>query len=429
MITRPNIAVIGPKELVAFPRLNLYDIPSKVDTGADSSAIWVSDISVSKKGLTFVLFGPESHLYTGDKITVETYETTMVKNSSGVKENRYKIRLVVLVSGRKIRAWFTLSDRSTMKYPVLLGRKLLNNKFVVDVSKISLSKQNIRRKKKILIIVNDLDNLAKLRKIYKELFEEKAEVHFRSLKDFEFKLTSDHYEINDLIEHMNINSYDLVYIKANRKPKLLSIIAQYLIFYKVDVINKPNLNNYGRDNLTILSHLSQFNVPIAKTYLVNRNILSKYIQSHNDLKFPIILKEESSRKKIVKVVISKRSELKKIDEYPNLTFFAQPLINHQGLYRAYLYGGKLRFVTYSEDQKTESVLNTKDDKFKLIKEIASLTSRAVSLELGVVELIQNKDNKKLIVLSIEKDISLIDSKNMPQKEKQFINYVDKYLNR
>ena len=86
-------------------------------------------------------------------------------------------------------------------------------------------------------------------------------------------------------------------------------------------------------------------------------------------------------------------------------------------------------MTYSEDQKTESVLNTKDDKFKLIKEIASLTSRAVSLELGVVELIQNKDNKKLIVLSIEKDISLIDSKNMPQKEKQFINYVDKYLNR
>jgi len=429
MITRPDIAVIGPKELVAFPRLNVFDIPAKIDTGADSSAIWVSNLSVSNEGLKFHLFGPESHLYTGKNLTVETYETTRVKNSSGSKEKRYKIRLVILVNGRNIRAWFTLADRSSMKYPVLLGRKLLSNKFVVDVSKTSLSKENTRMKKKILIIADENDNSKLLKSTYQNIFEDKASVEVRTLQDFEFQLSSETYEINDSLDHIDIKSYDLVYIKANKKPKLLSIIAQYLIFYKVTMINKPSLNNYGKDNLTILSHLSQFNVPIPDTYFVARQNLKSLIKTNKDLELPLILKEESSRRKITRLVIEKISDLKKLDDYPNLTFFCQPLIDHEGSYRAYIFGGKLRFISFVDKEGNEELFTNKDETFRTIKEISSVTARAVNLELGAVELIKSKDKNKFIVLSIDKDINFLNDKNSKQKQKQFINYIDKYLNR
>ena len=43
------------------------------------------------------------------------------------------IKMLVIISGKKIRARFTLANRSTQKYPVLVGRNILRRKFVVDV--------------------------------------------------------------------------------------------------------------------------------------------------------------------------------------------------------------------------------------------------------------------------------------------------------
>jgi hypothetical protein len=45
----------------------------------------------------------------------------------------------VVILKRKIKAEFSLSDRSKMKFPILIGRKLLKNKFIVDVSQKNIS--------------------------------------------------------------------------------------------------------------------------------------------------------------------------------------------------------------------------------------------------------------------------------------------------
>ena len=49
-----------------------------------------------------------------------------------------------------IEAEFSLSDRSDMKYPVLIGRKLLKGRFIVDVSRknVSLKFNNKQKKNK-----------------------------------------------------------------------------------------------------------------------------------------------------------------------------------------------------------------------------------------------------------------------------------------
>jgi hypothetical protein len=127
---------IGSAEYINFLDFNLYNVPAKVDTGADSSSVWASGIVETNDGLQFVVFGKESKLYTGHKIQLAKNQYTQVTiiNSFGHKEVRYKIKTKIQLAGRIIRASFTLSDRSTMKYPCLIGKKTINNKFIVDVS-------------------------------------------------------------------------------------------------------------------------------------------------------------------------------------------------------------------------------------------------------------------------------------------------------
>lgn len=114
---------------------NRVNVPAKVDTGADSSAIWASKIRVTKDGiLKFVLFGEGSPFYTGKVIKTSDFKIASVKSSNGQTQIRYRVPLAFKVNGRRVRAMFNLSDRSKNQFPVLIGRRTLHNKFIVDVA-------------------------------------------------------------------------------------------------------------------------------------------------------------------------------------------------------------------------------------------------------------------------------------------------------
>lgn len=130
---------IGRRDRVDFPLLNLDDIDAKVDTGAFSCAIHCDNIKVLKRGtepwVRFTLYDDEQKTKHEAKILL--YKS--IKNSFGSKEQRCLIETTIRLFGKDYEIELSLTDRSTMKYPVLLGRKLLMNKFVVDVSKYNLS--------------------------------------------------------------------------------------------------------------------------------------------------------------------------------------------------------------------------------------------------------------------------------------------------
>lgn len=127
------LTIIGGVEEVEFPELNVTKVHARIDTGAKTSALWASDIHEEGGELRFVLFNEESKLYTGDVITCTKYEKRMVASSNGQAEQRYVVKLVVVLGGRRLRASFTLADRSTQVYPVLIGRRALYGKFIVNV--------------------------------------------------------------------------------------------------------------------------------------------------------------------------------------------------------------------------------------------------------------------------------------------------------
>lgn len=132
-----DLTIIGNNALVTIA--GIKGIPAKVDTGADSSSVWASDISINDAGqLEFTLLGPDHPLYTGERIIVEDYSVQQVRNSTGDVKIRYRVSLMMKVKNRNIQAFFTLADRSRNRFPVLIGRKTLQNKFLVDVSKVAV---------------------------------------------------------------------------------------------------------------------------------------------------------------------------------------------------------------------------------------------------------------------------------------------------
>ena len=133
MSTKP-LTTIGSNALITVA--GIKNVPAKVDTGADSSSIWASNITMSPDNkLEFCLFGPESSLYTGKKIILNNYKVQRVRSSTGQVTVRYRVSLPIVAVGKRIKASFTLYDRSSNNFPVLIGRKTLKNRFLVDVSK------------------------------------------------------------------------------------------------------------------------------------------------------------------------------------------------------------------------------------------------------------------------------------------------------
>jgi hypothetical protein len=112
------------------------DVPAKIDTGADASSVWASKISVDKEGvLRFTLFGEGSPHYTGKTFKRTDFGVARVKSSNGVSQLRYRTHLTIDISGRRIRVLFYLADRSTQKFSVIIGRRTIAGRFVVDVAK------------------------------------------------------------------------------------------------------------------------------------------------------------------------------------------------------------------------------------------------------------------------------------------------------
>lgn len=127
--------IIGRTALASFPAEGIFDIPVKIDTGADTSSIWVSELSIDTDNvLHFVLFDKDSPYYSGKRHSAHNYTAHLIRSSNGMAQVRYRVQLTIELAGRTVRGSFTLADRSSNTYPVLVGCKLLNKKFLVDVS-------------------------------------------------------------------------------------------------------------------------------------------------------------------------------------------------------------------------------------------------------------------------------------------------------
>lgn len=135
--------IIGRKEKITLSEWGFSMIPAKIDTGAYTSAIHCEYANVKmidgKKVLEFVLLSPSHKHFKNQIIRTERFTQKKVKNSFGKVETRYKVSTKVTMCGKEFEGEFTLSNRSEMKNSILLGRKLLKGRFLIDVDHVNLS--------------------------------------------------------------------------------------------------------------------------------------------------------------------------------------------------------------------------------------------------------------------------------------------------
>lgn len=126
---------IGAIETISIGK-RAQGVLAKIDTGADTSSIWASNIRVGKDGiLRFRLFGEGSKYYTGKVYKRKDYKVAVVRSATGHEQIRYRTHFTITLNGRKIKVLFNLSDRSKNNYKVLIGRRTIAGKFVVDVKR------------------------------------------------------------------------------------------------------------------------------------------------------------------------------------------------------------------------------------------------------------------------------------------------------
>lgn len=135
---------IGSRDRCDFPEFELYDLACKIDTGADSSAIHCHRIKVIEdfrgvQNICFTLLDPSHNNFNDLEFRTGEFHERKIKSSNGIATYRYVIKTKVVLFGQEIITDFTLADRENMKFPVLLGKRLLRNRFIVDVSLMDLS--------------------------------------------------------------------------------------------------------------------------------------------------------------------------------------------------------------------------------------------------------------------------------------------------
>lgn len=126
---------IGRTEYIALPKLGVDRVEAKVDTGAYRSALHYQKLMVRMDGprpelvVTFAMGRKRIRL------VFRRFRLVTVKSSTGQRTLRYLVATPVKLNGHTVQTQFTLFDRSDMKHQVLLGRKFLRGRFLVDVGK------------------------------------------------------------------------------------------------------------------------------------------------------------------------------------------------------------------------------------------------------------------------------------------------------
>jgi hypothetical protein len=130
---------VGWKEYVDFPDWGIRRVKVKIDTGARTSALDVLSYEVrdTESGLVadLRLALSRKHPERVTSVSVPVLKTVLVSSSTGVRQERPLIETAIRLGPISKRIRVTVTNRSRMRFRMILGRKALEGDFLVDVSK------------------------------------------------------------------------------------------------------------------------------------------------------------------------------------------------------------------------------------------------------------------------------------------------------
>jgi glutathione synthase/RimK-type ligase-like ATP-grasp enzyme len=442
-----SVEIIGSVELISFADFDINGVPARVDTGAIYSSVWASDISLRKGVLRFKLFAPGNALYTGEVIKTTNFRTASVKNSFGQSEFRYKVRLLTVIGDRKVRAWFTLANRSGMTYPVLLGRNILRNKFVVDVSKHKTSKASAAGD--VLVVASAGKEFERYFKEVQKLSEQDSRYTVRDFKELAFSIKPGRVKIIETRKGKDIGDFDLAYFKNHKRDYPAAIAAaQYLSFRGVKVIDQELLTHISYDKLSEYMRLALHNIPIPSSFCASTPyLLDNLKEITEDIGWPLVCKEIDADKGRKNYLVEDLAQLKKIlkkaDEKD--IYVLQQYVPNEGFTRALVLDRDVALaihrtpIKYSKDEQYKRHLNQRphSDNAELVKlseldpHIHDLAVRAavtMNRQVAGVDILRDTETGEWFILEVNIAPQIKAGPFLDERKKAIANFIDVQLN-
>jgi hypothetical protein len=134
--------ILGYWEFIKLPGIYKKSIKAKCDTGATISALNAEDLEIFKKNkLNFVKF---RIFKDSEFVEFKVTEMRQVRSSNGETQIRPVVVIPIQIGKTVFAIDCTLTNRTPMSFPMLLGRTALAGRYLIDSNQSNIS----RRKKK-----------------------------------------------------------------------------------------------------------------------------------------------------------------------------------------------------------------------------------------------------------------------------------------
>ncbi len=128
----PGLKLIGGVEHIYFPPMEA-SFAARIDTGAETSSIDVNNLRAferdGEKWVTFTLINNQNN-------ERHVFEKRLVRHThirrSETNEHRHVVMMDIKIGDEIITAEFTLANREKFAYQALIGRNILNGRFIVN---------------------------------------------------------------------------------------------------------------------------------------------------------------------------------------------------------------------------------------------------------------------------------------------------------
>jgi hypothetical protein len=130
--------ILGWREWVSLPQLNLPAVKAKIDTGAKTSALHAFYVrSYQKESVDMVKFLIHP-IQANANFQVECHAIILdqrkIADSGGHKEMRYVVKSMITIGDRSWPIELSLTNRDTMRFRMLLGRRAMEHSALVEPS-------------------------------------------------------------------------------------------------------------------------------------------------------------------------------------------------------------------------------------------------------------------------------------------------------
>lgn len=438
---------IGTIEFVSLPDDNIEHVPAKVDTGADNSAIWASNMHLEDGKLLFNFFAPGSAFYSEEPVVTNAFRTTTVKNSFGQKEFRYKIQLRVRVGDHTLRRWFTLADRSRNAYPILLGKNFLRNMFIVDVSKKNLvsSDEDLN---KVLIFTDFPEETAEYLKQVKSYNTKPISYECTQYDKLQFCIDGSGTQVVNTLTGRDLADYGFVYLKNHHNNEFAKSIAEYLQFRARPFADQEFLYSLSASKLSEYMRLSCFGLSVPATVCAATPILKKqYRQLADQLGTPFVMKEIHSDKGRKNYLVGSKKDFDSIlaaADPGHDVYLVQKFIPNDGYYRLYVTGKDVSLAIWrtpvSHKDRLKTHLNkpagsanasniSLDEVPGEAEELALRAADCMARQIAGVDMLQDNLTGKWYILEANNDPQIRSGSFIDKKAEMVAKYFETELNR